>query len=81
MKISKRALTARERAVLQGIWDGKSVKEVAADLNLERCTIKNRLSSVYLKLGVSGQVLAIRRGLELGLLTVRVEPHDNDTGY
>ena len=51
-------LTAREREVLQqvGQYIGASNKEIARHLNLSENTVRNHLSSIYLKLGVSGRL-------------------------
>ena len=42
--------------------------EIAAALHLASGTVKNHLSSVFLKLGVRDRTRAVLRALELGLL-------------
>jgi len=48
-------LSARQTEVLEGIIDGKSRKEIAADLHLSENTIKMHTSSLYRLLGVSSR--------------------------
>ena len=51
-------LTARERELLRQVdqFPGASNKEIARHLNLSENTVRNHLSSIYLKLGVSGRL-------------------------
>lgn len=53
-------LTAREYEVLHALMDGRSNKEVAARLNLSPRTVEAHRAAVFLKLGVSSLVQAIR---------------------
>ena len=48
-------LTPRQRDVLEGILDGKSRKEMAADLHLSENTVKMHTSSLYRLLDVSSR--------------------------
>ena len=48
-------LSARQLDVLDGIIDGKSRKEIAADLNLSENTVKMHTSSLYRLLGVTSR--------------------------
>ncbi len=52
-------LTAREQEVLAGLYAAKSNKEIARDLGTSEKTIRNQLTQIYRKLGVSGRQEAI----------------------
>ena len=49
------SLSQRQLDILEGILDGKSRKEIAADLHLSENTVKMHTSSLYKALGVSGR--------------------------
>ena len=49
------SLSARQIDILEGIFDGKSRKEIAADLHLSENTVKMHTSSLYKALGVSSR--------------------------
>ncbi|MEL2241350.1 LuxR C-terminal-related transcriptional regulator [Leclercia adecarboxylata] len=53
-------LTSREHEVLLALMEGSSNKEVAARLNLSPRTVEAHRAAVFLKLGVSSLVQAIR---------------------
>jgi len=53
-------LTSREWAVLTRLLDGQRAPAIAADLYVSQSTVRNHLSAIYAKLGVSGQVDLIR---------------------
>ena len=48
-------LSARQTDILEGIVDGKSRKEIAADLHLSENTVKMHISSLYRLLDVSSR--------------------------
>ncbi len=60
-------LTPREFDVLEQIVDGKSNKEIAAELEVSEATVKTHINSLLSKLGVTDRTqaatAAIRRGL------------------
>ncbi|MEK6753947.1 MAG: response regulator transcription factor [Chloroflexota bacterium] len=63
-------LTAREKEVLQLMAQGLANKQIALALGISEHTVKFHLSSLYAKLGVSSRTEAVRRGIELGLISL-----------
>ena len=63
-------LTAREKEVLQLMAQGLANKQIALSLGISEHTVKFHLSSLYAKLGVSSRTEAVRRGIELGLISL-----------
>jgi DNA-binding CsgD family transcriptional regulator len=63
------ALTPAEQAVLDQALTGVPAREIAVRLSLSEATVRSHLSSIYVKLGVSGRValLAQFRGQEMGM--------------
>jgi DNA-binding NarL/FixJ family response regulator len=61
-------LTARERDVLARIAQGKSNREIAAELDLAEITVKCRVSAILLRLDVSDRTEAVVAALQRGLL-------------
>ncbi|WP_068775829.1 response regulator transcription factor [Paenibacillus sp. FJAT-26967] len=59
-------LTEREKAVLALIADGKNTKEIASELYLTTGTVRNYVSVILDKLGVSNRIEAIMRFKEKG---------------
>ena len=59
-------LTSREHDLVRAVLRGANNAAIASDLGLSPQTIRNQLSSVYLKLGVSSR-------LELALLVMHVQ--------
>jgi DNA-binding NarL/FixJ family response regulator len=66
---AENVLTAKEREVLWLLAQDKSNREIAAALVVSEATVKSHLSRVYEKLAVSGRREAVRRAMELGILT------------
>src|SRR5699024_4261095 len=64
----RQSLSARETEVLRLLASGWSNREIAEGLHLAEGTVKNRVSSVLLKLGVRDRTRAVLRALHLGLL-------------
>ncbi|HEY6279133.1 MAG TPA: tetratricopeptide repeat protein [Streptosporangiaceae bacterium] len=60
-------LTARQVDVLRLLADGKSNKQIAAELRLSPVTIERHLATVYRKLGLGGRVEAARYAVTHGL--------------
>ena len=63
-----RSLSARERAILERIRDGRTNEEVALQLGISALTVKNHLQRVYRVLGVGNRAHAVARCLTLRLL-------------
>lgn len=63
-------LTAREKEVLQLMAQGLANKQIALALAISEHTVKFHLSSLYAKLGISSRTEAVRRGVELGLISL-----------
>jgi DNA-binding NarL/FixJ family response regulator len=61
-------LSPRELAILRLIAAGAGNREIAARLTLSTQTIKNYLSVIYEKLGVSNRANAVMAAIEKGLL-------------
>jgi two-component system response regulator DesR len=59
-------LTEREKEVLLLIADGKNTKDIASELFLTNGTVRNYISVILEKLGVSNRVEAITRFKEKG---------------
>ena len=62
-------LTPREQEILQYIVEGRTNKEIAAQLFVTVATVKWYITQIYQKLGVRSRVQAIVRARELDLIT------------
>ena len=63
----RHGLSERELAVLLGVMSGHSNKEIAKALFIAEGTVKNHVTSIFTKLGVTDRTSAALRGRELGL--------------
>ena len=63
-------LTAREMEVIQLMAQGLANKQIALALGVSEHTVKFHLSSLYAKLGISSRTEAVKRGIELGLISL-----------
>jgi len=61
-------LSEREIEILRRVAEGDSNKDIAASLFLAEGTVKNYVTSILGKLGVSGRLQAVKRARELGLI-------------
>ena len=52
-------LTKREEDILKGVVAGKSNKEIARDLGVSDKTVRNQITGIFAKLGVSSRQEAI----------------------
>jgi len=51
----KEALSIQERRVFQLVSEGKSNKEISAELNIGLSTVKSHVHSIYGKLGIKSR--------------------------
>jgi DNA-binding NarL/FixJ family response regulator len=61
-------LSARERDVLRRLAEGRSNKEIGAELGIAEGTVKNHMSSLLAKLGALDRTQAALRARELDLI-------------
>ena len=61
-------LSVREREILERIAQGKSNKEIAAELDLAEITVKMRVSAILERLDVHDRTEAVVTALQRGLL-------------
>ena len=57
-------LSRREREILEKVADGRSNKEIAAELCIAEQTVRNHISVIYDKMGVSDRLQAMRMARE-----------------
>ena len=60
-------LTPAERALMKWVGLGLDNLQISAQLGLADKTVRNRLSSLYTKLGVEGRAMAVVKAREMGL--------------
>jgi len=63
-------LTARELEVIQLMAQGLANKQIALALGISEHTVKFHLSSLYAKLNSASRTEAVKRGIELGLISL-----------
>lgn len=61
-------LSDREIEVLRRIADGASNKEIASALVIAEGTVKNHITNILGKLGVTGRLQAVNKARELGII-------------
>lgn len=61
-------LTLREREILGFLAEGRSNREIAAEMYVTLATVKSHVAHVYAKLGASNRNEVLGRAVELGLL-------------
>ena len=61
-------MTAREMEILRLIATGAPNKQIAFRLKISEKTVRNHVSNIFAKLGVSSRSHAVARARELGLL-------------
>ena len=65
-------LSPRQRDILAGLVQGKTNREIAADLSLSEKTVKNYMRSVFSALGCRDRTEAAIAGIRRGLVPVAV---------
>lgn len=64
--MSNQELTKRQLEIVRMVATGKMTKEIAYDLGVSTQTVKNHLTTIYLKTGMSNRtalaMLAVREG-------------------
>lgn len=68
-------LTPRETEVVQAIWDGLTVDQIASRLIVSPRTVGNHIASIFNKFGVSDRVSAIRVAIERGVISPAAHEH------
>ncbi|WP_052229722.1 LuxR C-terminal-related transcriptional regulator [Streptomyces sp. CT34] len=71
-------LTARERQILVLVSQGNSNRRVARALGISEKTVKNHLSAVFTKVGVSDRTQAVVLGIRSGIVSLD-EPFNDAT--
>jgi two-component system nitrate/nitrite response regulator NarL len=66
---TSKLLSERERTVLELTADGRSAREIGAELFLSPATVKTHLQSIYGKLGVSDRAAAVAEAMRRGVLS------------
>jgi DNA-binding NarL/FixJ family response regulator len=62
--INGKRLTPREHEIVQALLRGRANKEMATEFGVSEQTIKNQLTTLFKKMGVSGRVELVRRVLK-----------------
>ncbi|MDD6224444.1 MAG: LuxR C-terminal-related transcriptional regulator [bacterium] len=68
--VSTSILTKREREVFSLLVRNKTTKEIANELNISEKTVRNHISNVIQKLGVTGRAGAVVELLKLNELSL-----------
>ena len=63
-------LTKREKNVFELLILNKTTKEIAEELNISEKTVRNHISNVMQKLGVSGRASAVVELIKLNELSI-----------
>ena len=63
-------LTSREREVLGPLARGLRNKEIARELEISEATVRFHVAHIFEKLGVGSRTEALRKALELGIITI-----------
>ena len=61
---ARKRISRREREIIEQILEGRSNKEIKAELKIAYSTVKNHLYNIYQKLGVNSRAQLIHRLLQ-----------------
>jgi DNA-binding CsgD family transcriptional regulator len=61
-------MTARERAVLEQLADGHTIRQIGRRLGISPRTVETHVSNIYRKLNSRSRVQAVSRAAALGLI-------------
>ena len=72
-------LTPRQLEVLSlcAAFPGNTTSELARQLGIEHSTVRNILSSIYLRLGVSNRAAALAKARQEGIITANLDPPED----
>ncbi len=68
--MSKHILTKREKEVFDLLVLNETTKEIAREMGISEKTVRNHISNVMQKLGVSGRAGAVVELLKLGEISI-----------
>lgn len=68
LRLTDESLTEREHGVLVLLADGKSNREIGAEMHVEETTVKSHLKSIFTKLHVSSRTEAVSVAMRRGLI-------------
>jgi two-component system NarL family response regulator len=68
LRLTDESLTDREQEVLSLLVDGKSNRDIGAQIRVEETTVKSHLKSIFVKLHVTSRTEAVSVALRRGLI-------------
>ncbi len=68
--MSKKILTKRENEIFNKLIENKTTKQIAIELSISEKTVRNHISNVMQKLGVSGRASAVVELIRLKELNI-----------
>lgn len=71
-------LSFRERQVLEQVAQGRSAKEVAAELGINHRTVERHIENARYKMRARNKAHMIAKALSCGELVLVADSHDND---
>ncbi len=74
------ARLGRRGQVLEGMWAGKGMKEIGADLGISSKTVEYHRAKLYQLFGVHDPVSLCRRAIAVGVIAVEASGRRGRTG-